>query len=222
MAGRPKSKFASELETLFEEYEEDIFSNGKLLPPSNAIWRDLRDKCSMEKTEKSIYTAALKWYKKQTSSDNKNDAKEGDVNDISVETSFNQSLDTSESSNDSSPGSNAKKIEIKISAKVWRTIAPKETTSKRIREGSHNTGIRKYMCLEPGLWTDIFANEISKHDEIPCSWVFKRNKCYVSGSKFLEFEGKCNSCNAIIKGTLKKNQKTTKLLKFPYKYTESI
>lgn len=74
----------------------------------------------------------------------------------------------------------------------------------RKHEGSHNKGVRKYVSLEPGLWSDIFAKEIAKKDDIPCSWVFKRNKCYLSGEKFRVFKGKCKSCSATLVGSLKK------------------
>lgn len=144
----------------------------------------------------------------QESKESENDIDEDNEQNLSIETSLNQSSDTSPDasfkSNDFSPNKSSKKITIQLSQKVWHTIAPKEITSKIKREGSHKTGIRKYICLASGLWTNIFANEISKHDDIPCSWVFKRNKIYLSGDKFLHFEGKCKTCSATLIGLLKK------------------
>lgn len=207
--GRPKDKETHELENLLKIHSDQFVSDGRILPPKNAIWTVLRDKCSVKKTEKAIYTAALKWYRNTSEGNkNKNDIDENNVNNVSIETTLNDSsdktLDTSNTSNDCNPKKDSKKITIQISQKVWRTIAPKEMSYTRKPEGSHKTGVRKYISLEPGLWTNIFANEISKHDDIPCSWVFKRNKCYLSGDKFLEFGGKCNTCSAILVGLLKK------------------
>lgn len=130
---------------------------------------------------------------------------EDNVHNISVETSFHESSSEASlyTSDDCTQKKCAKKIRIQISAKVWRTIAPVEVLNKRTREGSHKTGARKYVTLQPGLWTNGFSNEIAKHEDIPCSWVFKRNKCYLSGEKFLIFEGKCNTCSASLVGLMK-------------------
>lgn len=119
--------------------------------------------------------------------------------DQSPETSSN-CLNTSD---DQAPKKDAKNFRIQISAKVWRTIAPVNVDNKRNHEGSHKTGVRKYLTLQPGLWTNVFSNEIAKHKDIPCSWVFKRNKCYLSGEKFLLFEAKCKTCSATLVGLMK-------------------
>lgn len=206
--GRPKSGAASALEDLFKTHVDQFVSNGNVLPPTDKIWSVLRGKCSEKKTEKAIYTAALRWYKKTSEvPESQNDSGEISEKNVSFETSLETSdttLDESNTSDNRSQRKNAKKIKIKISPKVWRTIAPEENTSKRKRKGSHKTGVRKYITLAPGLWTNVFAHEISKHDDIPCSWVFKRNKCYLSGKKYLVFEAKCNACSASLIGELKK------------------
>lgn len=207
--GRPKAEATIELENLFETNIDLLTdSDGKLLPPLDEIWSILNNKCSVKKTNKAVYTAALKWHRnKNNSKVNDNDIDEENDADVSVETSFDTSsdanLDTSDDAKKSAKKS-VKKITIQLSSKVWRTIAPKEITYKRKREGSHKTGVRKYLSLEPGLWSNIFANEIAKHDEIPCNWIFKRNKCYLSGNKFFDFEAKCNTCSAVLVGSLKK------------------
>lgn len=202
--GRPKDKLTYELEGLFKIHIDKFVVNGKLLPPKNEIWSFLRDKLSVKKQEKVIYTAALKWYQNQNkAAENKDDIPE-EAENVSVE--LNEASDTSVdsdfSSNDHSSKKCSKKFTITISPKVWRTIAPEEISTKRKREGSHKTGLRKYFNLERGLWTNIFANEIAKQD-IPCRWAFKRNKCYVSGEKFLVFQAKCNTCTAVLIGDLK-------------------
>lgn len=64
--GRPKTSDSYELEKLFEKHCEQFVNDGKVLPPKDKIWRLLsdepRDNCSVKKEEKTIYTAALKWY----------------------------------------------------------------------------------------------------------------------------------------------------------------
>lgn len=143
------------------------------------------------------------------------DINEDNVNNVSIETSLekssNSTLDASNTSNDCGP----KKITIQLSSNVWRTIEPIEISSKRKREGSHKTGVRKYLSLQPGLWTNIFANEIAKHDDIPCRWVFKRNKCYLSGDTFLVFDARCNMCSATLVGSLKKKPEKDEAVKIP-------
>lgn len=205
-SGRPKQNATLDLENFFIKHEEEFVIDGKILPPSHNYWTSFRVENKVKKTEKVIYTAALKWYTKLTKN-NKQTDKDERLNNVSIETSFDVSTDTnfdsSKTSNDRSPKKNAKNIKIKISPKVWRTIAPIELSYKRKSEVSRKTGVRKYFSLQPGVWTNVFAKEIAKHDDIPCSWVFKKNKCYLSGDKFLEFEGKCNVCSAILIGLLK-------------------
>lgn len=208
--GRPKNKETDELENLFKIHLSQFFSDGKLPTPKNEIWSVLRDKFSVKKTNKSIYTAASRWFQNLSEDkENENINDDENVKNVSIETSLDQSMDgdanTTNTSVEQSPkANNSKKISIQISQKVWRKIAPKAISYERKREGSHKAGVRKYVSLEPGLWTNIFANEIAKHGTIPCSWVFKRNKCYLSGNKYLEFEGKCNMCSAILVGSLQK------------------
>lgn len=213
---RPKGEEAHQLEKLFEFHLNEIVSDGKVVAPSSAVWSSLRSKLKnfekcIDKSEKVIYTSALKWYKKISEVKINDDSLDNDVvKNVSLETSYEQS-DKSFDAN--SPKKNVKKITIQISAKVWKTIEPKEILHKRKCEGSHVTGVRKYVQLQPGLWTNVFASEISKHDDVPCIWVFKRNKCYLSGEVFLIFEAKCNTCNAILVGTLKKKPDDDEIVK---------
>lgn len=216
--GRPKSEAALNLEKIFKINEDQFVRDGKVVPPNDAIWSILQEKLkssenkssknkSTEKKEKTIYTAALRWYE-DTKKDRKklNDSCETTPKNVSFETSFETSgtSDASETSTERSPKKDCKKIQIKIAPKVWRTIEPRPNLNKRKRKGSHKTGVRKYVTLAPGLWTNVFADEVSKYDDIPCSWVFKRNKCYLSGQKYLEFNAKCNTCNASLVGALTK------------------
>lgn len=220
--GRPKNAESIQLEALFEVHSEQFVRDGKVVEPSDEIWSILQSILKnstkpINKQKKVIYTAALRWYSdKNVVTKNDNNINNDDEKNVSVETSFDQSdltIDTTSSSNDRTLNKNVKKIIIKISPKVWRTIEPKEASHKRKKEGSHKTGVRKFFCLEPGIWTNIFANEIAKYDDIPCSWVFKRNKCYLSGKTFLVFDAKCNMCNAILVGTLKEMPEENEIVK---------
>lgn len=62
--GRPEEKETKDLEELFPEYEEQIVQNGRVVPPKSEIWSRIRTKHSIEKTNKAIYTAALRWLPK--------------------------------------------------------------------------------------------------------------------------------------------------------------
>lgn len=211
-AGRPKSKATVSLEKIFSIHVGEFTKDGKVLPPKHEIWCDLRGRYSEAKSAKTIYTAALKWYQTTTGTAAEN------VNDISGENmdksvSFETSLETSDASfdesntsNDRSPRKKGKKIKIQFSPKVWRTIEPQQKVYNRKSKGSHRTCVRKYASLASGLWTNVFAKEISKHDDIPCCWSFKRNKIYLSGKKYLVFQAKCGTCKAFLVGHLGKKQ----------------
>lgn len=205
MVGRTKSEETIQIEKLFGFHLNQIVEDGKVLEPSNEIWSFLRNTLAnlenpIKKTEKVIYTAALKWFNSsnKATKDESGNENYDSVKNISIETS----LDASSSSIDRSPKKGFKKITIRLSPKVWHSIEPEEMSYKRKREGSHKTGVRRFVQLKPGLWTNIFANEIAKHDEIPCTWTFRRNKCYLSGSSFLVFEAKCKMCKAILAGSM--------------------
>lgn len=151
--GRPKDKFSCELEYLFQNNLAKILCDAKILPPKNEIWSILRDMCSVKKTGKAIYTAALKWFKNINKLE-KNNIDEDNIKNMSFETSLDESSETTlNASNDDSLKNNkdSKNLKIQISSKVWRTIAPIELTQIRKNEGSHRTGVRKYFTLQPGL-----------------------------------------------------------------------
>lgn len=210
MAGRPKSESTFVLEKNFEIYQDKLlYSDGKLFPPKNGIWTKFRSEYNVQKTEKVIYTAAAKWLKDKKKLIVR---EESETNDISVEATSESEKSASDddcseddwTDDDRSGKTCVKNITINISSKIWEKIIPKEIECNRKIEGSHKSGIRTYITLEPGLWTTVFASEISKHDGIPCIWSFKRNKCYKSGEKYLEFMAKCNTCRALLVGVVKK------------------
>lgn len=207
-AGRPKTKTATELEKLFLIYRDQIHNDCNIVPPKSAICSTLCEKTGKvvnEKNSKAIYTAALRWCStlKAKSEDDENDPQ----CDISIETSLEATKSSDETSfpleDDNAQKKDVKKIKIRIGSNVWRTIEPTEIECARNRKGPHKSGVRKYLTLKPGLWTNVFANEIAKHDDIPCKWIFKRNKCYLSGKIYVKVEGKCTVCHAALVATLK-------------------
>lgn len=205
-AVRPKSVDTDGLHDLFEINSGSIISENKVLPATNGIWKFIQNHHNVKKTTKAIYTAALKWWKQFQNLDvsNHNSSIEPKGNEISIETSTGISSDEHSFSSNSPKKGIAKEIRIKISPKVWKTIQPNERIYKRKNERSHTTGVRKYTVMKPGLWTDVISNEIAKHPDIPCSWIFKRNKCYLSGRKYVELEGKCSVCSAVLVGAIDK------------------
>lgn len=206
-AGRPKSVDTDVLHDLFESYSGSIISENKVLPATNGIWKFIQNHHNVEKTTKAIYTAALKWWKQFQNLDvssNHNSSIEQNRNEISIETSTGNSSDEHSFLSNGPKQDKAKVTRIKISPKVWKTIQPNESIYKRKNEPSHTTGVRKYTVMKPGLWTDVISNEIAKHPDIPCSWIFKRNKCYLSGKKYVELQGKCSVCAAVLVGVIDK------------------
>lgn len=177
--------------------------------PKSEIWKELCEESGKQvnkQNAKSVYSAAIKWKKKLEKGRKKQENAEDDP-DLSIETSFEttkSSIETSFSSEEDKPSkTSAKKIKIEISSKVWRTIEPTEITYARNRNGSHKSGIRTYFSLQPELWTSVFADKIAKYTDIPCKWVFKRNKCYFAGKVYVKIEAKCKVCNAALVATVK-------------------
>lgn len=94
-----------------------------------------------------------------------------------------------------------KKFKIILQNKIWRTIVPNTVEYRREKIKPNQTkGIRKYFVLQPGLRSGVLSNKLGERKDIPCNWINihlnKRNKCFLSGTKFIEIFGKCTECTA--------------------------
>lgn len=210
-AGRKKTQAIIDLESIFENNQEKIFDDdGNVKVPKSEIWKELCEisgKNVNKENAKSVYSAAIKWkqkLEKEKDKENKTENVEDD-HDFFIETSFesSESSDSDSSVEDKRSKSNVKRIKIEISSKVWRTIEPTAITHARNRKNSHKSGVRTYLALEPELWTDVFADKIAKITDIPCKWVFKRNKCYLTGKVYVKIHARCKICSAVLVATLK-------------------
>lgn len=202
-SGRREDHTTKILDSLFRQYEEQIIENDKVAVPKNGIWSFIRTKHSIKKTDKAIYNAAKRWKSKReqpVASDNEFE------NDISMETSMERSIETSteEFSSPKVPKDKGKKFVMQFSSKQWNTIKPVEVSYARKRGASQASGVRKYKCLQPGLWTEVFSKEIAKRNDIPCAFVFKNNKCYSTGETFVKIQGKCSICSSVLAAVIKK------------------
>lgn len=203
--GRPIGHNTSDLKKLFEKYEEKIVKDGRIVSPKSEIWSHICQTHSINKKSKAIYTAALRWLSKtRKDAESESENQTQNENDVSVETSM-ECTDKSSSYDESTPPKkNGVKFQIHFSSKQWNTIKPAEISYARKRKGSHKSGIRKYRTLQPGLWTDVFSKEIAKKKDIPCEFIFKNNKCYLTGETFVKIQGQCSICSSVLSGIIKK------------------
>lgn len=192
--GRPKSNQSKLLDELFRLYEERITNHMKILPPTDDVWSFIRKKLKQslndsKLSEKGIYSAAIRWYI------NKNGGETMHPKETEFEMSVLSSSEVSmNSSNEASR--NVIKCSIKLESKVWKTIEPVEMTYRR---KDTVKGIRTYTVLQPGVWSNVLVDAIAKKKEIPCGWVFKKNKCF---SDKVTIQAVCTTCSANLFGTI--------------------
>lgn len=110
-----------------------------------------------------IYCAALKAFgieKKASVSElgYNNDSKDSTFNAIDLNNTI-----TSES---------LKTFKLIISEEKWAQIKPTRQTYGRDK--------RKYISLQPGKWTHVFADKIWQQIKLPCAFAFKHVKVYIN------------------------------------------
>lgn len=62
----------------------------------------------------------------------------------------------------------------------------------------------RYTSLQPGKWTNIFADKLWQQIKLPCAISFKRAKVYLNSNAkcYVCFKGKCDKCGARLEGIL--------------------
>ncbi|EFN66884.1 120.7 kDa protein in NOF-FB transposable element, partial [Camponotus floridanus] len=98
--------------------------------------------------------------------------------------------------NNSSTSESSKSFTLIISEEKWAQIKPKRQKCGRNK--------RKYMSLQSGKWTHIFADKIWQQTKLPCAFMFKRAKVYIKSDAkcYARFKGMCNECDAHLIGLL--------------------
>jgi len=94
---------------------------------------------------------------------------------------------------------------------VYRKMKPIEV------EYGNGKNKRSYSVLKPGVWSNIIFDEFVKMHKLPCCYIFKRCKVYISESakNFLVFNGTCKNdkCSAKLKGIAFKRPPETQPIK---------
>lgn len=59
--------------------------------------------------------------------------------------------------------------------------------------------------MKPGVWSNVISNKINEtRENLPCTWIFKKNKYYKIGNKYVEIQGICSICKTILVGVIPK------------------
>lgn len=220
----PKRKFPLEqLIKLFEEYKADIvLSDEKIIPPSNKFWAAFKNKYNLEADKKAIYTDALKWHKKCVSEKNEKISKEkiNDFDDIledEIEVTSTDSFEyESETSDDSTSCAKSDiQFSIKLTYNTWMLIQPTSRSYNRRAEKSHKGGVRQYLVLKPGFWSNVFAEKIAQHKkDIICDWAFKNARVSADGKHYVVVTANCINCKSKLCAVLEKKPMENEEVKF--------
>jgi len=178
------------IETLTKTEFRTLDENGKPFPPSNVIYNKISDYMLSQDsaiTSKHVYTIlntnrfGIKDYVMRVF--NINEA--GKVNESADDNSFD--LSNTETTNNIT-------FSLVISNEVWKDIKPTKKTYSN----------RKYILLQPGKWTHIFAAKIWEQKKIPCAFTFKYAKVFKSNDSkhYVRFTGLCTECKAKLSGHL--------------------
>lgn len=190
--GRPVSETSLFLVNLFRLNVQRFIKETKVLPPKDGVWMWFRKKLKnsdFNMNEKAIYSAASRWWRQQNERDKTPPVEP--VNDFEMTATSENSLN---SSNEVNP--QVIKCSIKLEYKKWKTIEPVEVKYQR---NDTLKGVRTYVVMQPGVWSNVVVDEISKKNDMPCGWSFKTNKCY---SNKATFRAVCTTCSAILCGTI--------------------
>lgn len=161
-----------------------IDDNGKILLPSNPIYKRISEDMDGNPSAKHIYVIAK---------NNRNGIRDF----ILAFYGFLSTSMTSHQSDSFEPNVSASKysnkFELKLSRKDWKAIRPRSI----LYEDN-----RTYITLRPG-WTDILAKNIWMQFRIPCPWTFKTAR----GSQqkqiyYCRITAKCTECWAKLICTL--------------------
>lgn len=204
---------------LFEANLDAIIKDGKVIAPSDPIWKKMGGKLKYKKTPKSLYNDALSWWvTKKLENSGKSDSKasvseasESEANDfdasIEAGATSNSDSDASYLSQDAAPQADDIIFTISLSKEAWKIIEPHDTEHKR-HDKSHKTNTRTYPELKHGVWTDVLVDKIAAHRiKNPCTWSFKRAKVTPNGKKYIDIFATCTTCDSNLFGEVSEEPK---------------
>lgn len=181
---------------LINDKYRTVDDEGKVYPPSHAVYGLISealasDKCYIKqkhiytilKNDRSgMYSAVLKAFC----------IKKDGIYNGSKDSSYNTTVSNNVNSSDTK-----KLFKLRIFEKKWSQMKP-------ISQRYGHKG-RRYMTLQPGKWTHVFAEKIWQQMKLPCAFTFKRAKIFInSNSKcYAKFKAKCKECDAQLTGILR-------------------
>lgn len=198
MAGRKRKVPIEDVIQKLSEHKDEIIVNNKVVPPSNKIWLAIHESLGCKSSAKRIYSDALRWYASQNNGDS---AESGDdIFDLSIEASDSDAAENDENSENEKCKHSDLKFTISLTHQTWTTIQPMPVEHRR-NDKTHESNIRVYHRLAPGLWTNVLIDRIAQHRiDIPCTFAFKRCKVYESGRRYIVVSAKCTTCKAMLMG----------------------
>lgn len=206
----PTRKFPlEELTKLFQQYEEDIFVDGKVLRPTDSFWKEFKKQYKINASEKAIYTDAIKWFKKLECEENEDDLFRGRINDfydiLENETQISSNESSYKSSDEifSCTKSDIQFV-IKISHNMWKLMEPESRAYHRRADKTHKSGVRECLVLKPGFWSNVFVDKIAEHPKnIICELSFKRARVVSDGKYYVMINADCIICRSKFFAVLK-------------------
>lgn len=202
----PRAAAVSTNEIINALAQVEIFQDtkGTLKPRSNKVWNDV---CALLENKIKRDTLFLHVQKDRNNVLTKIKQQMNiDINEVSVNTSKDNSIDQSTESIVSSDVSGICKnnyncpdllFDLDIDDVSWNSIAPFSVIYK---EKSRYSNKRRYTVLKQG-WTDVIQKACWEKSKLPCAYSFKRAKIFDhEKSVYLKIVGKCNECSAIFEG----------------------
>lgn len=121
--------------------------------------------------------------------------------DITPETA-NSSI-SSAGSNLSPKAKKSMKFSITMTWKKWQTISPVRVSYDRKSTDRTKSSREKYV-LKPGIWTNIFKQQIAKQiKNLPCRFVFENCNVCPNGERFIKIHAHCKVCQSKLIGSLR-------------------
>lgn len=188
--------------------QAEIFQDAKgtLKPRSNKVWNDV---CALLENKMKRDTLFLHVQKDRNGVLTKIKRQMNiiaDINEGSVNSTENDSVDRS---NESIASINVTGIckdnyncpdllfDLDIDDASWNSIAPLSVVYK---EKGRYSNKRRYTVLKQG-WTDVIQKACWEKSKLSCAYSFKRAKIFDRENHvYLEIVGKCKECGAIFKG----------------------
>lgn len=177
----------NELKELLKSLQYEILTDsGKVLPPTNEIFKTLSSAMSdsMRKKPKTIYTILL---------ENRYNA----LNEVLQAKNITLQNNNSALLNDSLNSTLDTVLEFAVGlTKVWPDMEP-ETVNYEFQ----SRGRRELQKLKRHSWTDALYEAIVAKTQIPCELNFKYNEISESGL-YLKVPGDCPDCGAEFRGII--------------------